>query len=49
MLATVRDALRLGYGVALLADCVRAVDARAGDGARAVAAMRAAGAAGVEG
>lgn len=49
VLATVRDALRLGYGVALLADCVRAVDARAGDGARAVAAMRAAGAAVVEG
>jgi len=32
VLNTVRDALRLGYQVFLLADAVRAVDVRAGDG-----------------
>lgn len=40
VLNTVRDALRLGYGVILLADAVRAVDAAAGDGDRAIAEMR---------
>lgn len=44
VLATVNDALRLGYRVVLLADAVRPVDARAGDGQRAIAAMCAAGA-----
>ena len=41
---TVQDALRLGYGVVLLLDCIRAVDVAAGDGERAIAAMLAAGA-----
>lgn len=45
VLNTVLDALRLGYRVVLLEDCVRAVDARPGDGARALAVMRTAGAA----
>jgi nicotinamidase/pyrazinamidase len=40
----VQDALRLGYGVVLLLDCIRAVDVAAGDGERAIAAMLAAGA-----
>jgi len=44
VLHTVRDALRLGYAVYLLSDAIRAVDATPGDGARAVAAMREAGA-----
>lgn len=44
VLNTVQDALRLGYRVVLLIDCVRAVDVQAGDGARATAAMLAAGA-----
>lgn len=48
VLNTVLDALRLGYAVVLLADCIRAVDVRPGDGARAVAAMVAAGAVPVE-
>jgi nicotinamidase/pyrazinamidase len=45
VLNTVRDARRLGYAVTLLADAVRAVDAQPGDGARALAEMRALGAA----
>lgn len=44
VLNTVQDALRLGYRVVLLVDCIRAVDVQAGDGARATAAMLAAGA-----
>ena len=44
VLYTVRDALRLGYGVMLLLDCLRPVDVRIGDGERAIAAMLAAGA-----
>jgi len=44
VLSTVQDALRLGYRVFLLADAVRAVDANEGDGMRAMADMRAAGA-----
>ena len=32
MLNTVRDAIRLGYEVLLLAEAIRAVDVRAGDG-----------------
>lgn len=44
VLNTVRDALRLGYGVILLADAIRAVDAAPGDGERAIAAMLQAGA-----
>jgi nicotinamidase-related amidase len=39
VLATVRDALGLGYAVVLLLDSVRAVDVCAGDGERAVAEM----------
>lgn len=35
VLNTVRDALRLGYQVLLLADAIRAVDVRPGDGQRA--------------
>jgi nicotinamidase/pyrazinamidase len=49
VLNTVQDALRLGYGVMLLRDCIRAVDVQPGDGERAIAAMRAAGAVAVEG
>jgi nicotinamidase/pyrazinamidase len=41
---TTRDARRLGYDVCVLVDGVRAVDATPGDGARALAAMRDAGA-----
>lgn len=44
VLNTVLDARRLGYATVLLADAVRAVDVAPGDGARAVAAMLAAGA-----
>lgn len=44
VLNTVLDALRLGYAVVLLTGCVRAVEVAAGDGERALAAMRAAGA-----
>lgn len=44
VLQTVLDALRLGYGVVLLRAAMRAVDLRAGDGERALAAMLAAGA-----
>ena len=39
VLNTVRDALRLGYKVLLLADAIRAVDVRPGDGQRAEAEM----------
>jgi nicotinamidase/pyrazinamidase len=44
VLNTVLDGRRLGFDVLLLADAIRAVDVRAGDGERAVAAMLAAGA-----
>lgn len=44
VLNTVQDALRLGYRVVLLVDCIRAVDVQAGDGTRATVAMLAAGA-----
>lgn len=44
VLNTVLDARRLGYDVVLLSEAIRAVDVRAGDGARAIAEMRAAGA-----
>jgi nicotinamidase/pyrazinamidase len=40
---TALDAVRLGYTTTLLADAVGAVDLRTGDGARAIAAMHAAG------
>jgi nicotinamidase/pyrazinamidase len=40
---TALDAVRLGYRTTLLADAIGAVDIRAGDGARAIAAMYAAG------
>ncbi|HUO79344.1 MAG TPA: isochorismatase family protein [Steroidobacteraceae bacterium] len=43
--ATARDALALGLEVVVLCDAVRAVDATAGDGARALAALAAEGAA----
>lgn len=42
--ATVRDGLAAGFDVFALADAMRAVDVRPGDGARAVAAMEAGGA-----
>lgn len=42
--ATVIDALRLGYRVFVLADAIAAVDAREGDGRRALEEMRLAGA-----
>ena len=42
--ATVLDALELGYAVRVFADGVRAVDLSSGDGAKALEAMRAAGA-----
>lgn len=42
--ASVLDALRAGFEVTVLRDAVRAVDVNAGDGERALAAMRAAGA-----
>ena len=48
VLNTVRDALDLGYGVALLTAAVRAVDVQPGDGDRALAEMIAAGAVAVE-
>lgn len=41
--ATALDALRLGFAVTLVVDGCRAVDLQAGDGARAIAAMQAAG------
>lgn len=44
VLQTVLDALRLGFEVVLLEDAIRAVDVKAGDGARAIAQMTAAGA-----
>lgn len=49
VLNTVQDALRLGYAVMLLVDCIRAVDVQPGDGERAIAAMTAAGAVPLEG
>ncbi|HXY97394.1 MAG TPA: nicotinamidase [Steroidobacteraceae bacterium] len=42
--ATVLDALAAGFGVVVLADAVRAVELRPGDGSRALADMRAQGA-----
>lgn len=42
--ATVLDALRLGFETQVLADAIRPVERTPGDGAKAVAAMRAAGA-----
>lgn len=42
--ATVRDGLAAGFAVFVLADAIRAVDVQPGDGERAIAAMRAAGA-----
>ena len=48
VLNTVRDALRIGYATFLLADAVRAVDAQAGDGERAIAEMRRLGALAIE-
>jgi nicotinamidase/pyrazinamidase len=44
VLETTRDARQLGYEVCVLTDAIRAVDAKPGDGARALAAMRDAGA-----
>lgn len=44
VLETVRDARRLGWPVTVLGDAIAAVDVHAGDGERAVAQMRAAGA-----
>ena len=44
VLNTVRDALNEGFGVLLLTDAIRAVDAGSGDGQRAEAKMREAGA-----
>jgi nicotinamidase/pyrazinamidase len=44
VLSTVRDALRLGFEVLLLADAVRAVEVKPGDGERAEREMLAAGA-----
>ena len=41
---TTLDALRAGFGVEVLKDCVRPVDVRAGDGARALLEMQKAGA-----
>lgn len=46
VLNTVKDALRLGFETVLLEDAVRAVDLQPGDGDKAVAEMRAAGALG---
>lgn len=48
VLNTVRDALRFGYATFLLLDAVRAVDAQAGDGERAIAEMRRLGAVAIE-
>lgn len=48
VLNTVSDALRIGYATFLLADAVRAVDAQAGDGERAIAEMRRLGAVAIE-
>lgn len=45
VLNTVRDACALGYRVLVLPAAIRAVDVKPGDGTRAIAAMRAAGAA----
>jgi nicotinamidase/pyrazinamidase len=43
VLHTVEDAVALGFGVVVIADAVRAVDAHPGDGAAAIAHMRALG------
>ncbi len=48
VLNSVRDALRLGYGVQLLTAAIRAVNVQPGDGAQAVAEMIAAGAVALE-
>ncbi len=48
VLNTVRDAVRLGFAVVLLCDAIRAVEARPGDGERAIAEMVALGAQPVE-
>lgn len=40
VLNTVKDAITLGFGVLLLADAIRAVDVKPGDGARAQAEMQ---------
>lgn len=42
--ATALDALSAGFGVSVLEDCVKAVDAKAGDGARALEELRRGGA-----
>jgi nicotinamidase/pyrazinamidase len=44
VVSTVRDALRLGFAVVVLEDCMRAVNVNAGDGARAEDGMRTLGA-----
>lgn len=44
VLNTVLDAIRLGYEVVLLIDCIRPVDCQLGDGERAISRMWAAGA-----
>jgi nicotinamidase/pyrazinamidase len=44
VLETVLDACRLGYGVEVLSEAIRAVDLEPGDGARAIDRMRHAGA-----
>lgn len=49
VLRSVLDARRLGYGVVLLCDAMRAVDLQPGDGERAIADMLAAGAVTAEG
>jgi len=41
--ATALDAVRLGFGTAVLTDAVAAVDVEPGDGARAIEEMQAAG------
>lgn len=46
---TVGDALRLGYGVVLLRDAIRAVNVTSGDGERAIDAMLADGATAIDG
>lgn len=49
VLSTVKDALALGYGVFLLKDAIRAVDAHPGDGDRAIEDMVSLGAMPIEG
>ena len=48
VLNTVRDAVRIGFEIVVLADAVRAVDVKAGDGKRAIEEMRRLGAQFVE-